>query len=449
MSDKFEVKIKDFQSLKSVDMDFPEGITIITGRTNNGKSAVFRAIDSAIFNTGDDSMIRGGKRYYGVSIDNGSHKMVFMRDGVGKNEKSAYQFDDGTVQKKVGRSQLPEVAEKFNIRDVRMQNGTRMKINFWYQNDKPFLMDKTSGQLYEFLSLSSCDRYARVLKQMNADLRVLKSEISSVTVEIDTLKTINNRKQEFVDKNEGFDDVYYRAVALDQKKRKLDEYTDILNQIESLSKRLQSLRSSLINIKNRLQGIDFEGVNNRFHSVEDVNREVSSFNSVLLSISTLINKKNTIQVREKEVSERFLKYSSFVNNDLRDKILSYEKKINDNNVTSHLVFGMQSLYNRISDKKERLNEINVVDSYSIENMKESIEGVTDKKDTLMTYKRGIEYLQTLDNKIQRNKERLTEVNTNIVSNDRNLEDLKNEYGYCPYCGTYFTNKEHTCEDRGK
>jgi DNA repair exonuclease SbcCD ATPase subunit len=130
VSDKFVVTVKDFQSIHSANLDFPTGLTIITGKTNGGKTAIFRAIDSALFNKGDDSMISAGKRYSGVSIDNGKHKMMFMRDSVGKNEKTAYQFDGGTVQKKVGRNQLPEVSENFNIRDVRMQNGTKMKINF-------------------------------------------------------------------------------------------------------------------------------------------------------------------------------------------------------------------------------------------------------------------------------------------------------------------------------
>ena len=155
MSDKITVDIKDFQSLKKAYIELTPGITVITGATNNGKSAIIRAIDSALFNLGDDAMVRGGQRYYGIKISNDSHTMLMARDNVGKNEKTAYQFDDGTVQKKVGRGQLEEVSRMFNIREVKMNNGTKMKINFWYQNDKPFLMDKTAGQLYE-IGRASC-----------------------------------------------------------------------------------------------------------------------------------------------------------------------------------------------------------------------------------------------------------------------------------------------------
>ena len=49
MSDKITVDIKDFQSLKKAYIELTPGITVITGATNNGKSAIIRAIDSALF----------------------------------------------------------------------------------------------------------------------------------------------------------------------------------------------------------------------------------------------------------------------------------------------------------------------------------------------------------------------------------------------------------------
>ena len=276
MSDKFVVTVKDFQSIHSANLDFPTGLTIITGKTNGGKTAIFRAIDSALFNKGDDSMISAGKRYSGVSIDNGKHKMMFMRDSVGKNEKTAYQFDGGTVQKKVGRNQLSEVSENFNIRDVRMQNGTKMKINFWYQNDKPFLMDKTAGQLYEFLSLSSCDNYTRVLKTMQTDAKVLDAEIQSISTEIDTLKTINNSKNEFIERNNGFDDVYLRVITLSQEIKKIGIDGDLVESISSLNSRIETLKKTIAEVEDRLKGIPIDYLSSHYKNISDLDKYISS-----------------------------------------------------------------------------------------------------------------------------------------------------------------------------
>ncbi len=275
MEDVLKIEIKDFQSIKHAVIEVPPGITIITGKTNQGKSAVIRAIDSALFNMGDDSMVRGGKRYSGVSLDNGKHKMVFCRDSQGKNEKTAYQFDDGPTQKKVGRSQLPEVAQMFNIRDVRMQNNTKMKINFWYQNDKPFLMDKTSGQLYEFLSLSSCDKYTKILKKMIVDMKVQEADINNITTEIDTLKVINNRKTDFIQKNEGFDDLYVRVITADQEDKELIALFNILKRTQELRNRMSSCSDRLKKVSERYSKIPIESLIKSYESVDLLMRDCS------------------------------------------------------------------------------------------------------------------------------------------------------------------------------
>ena len=298
MSDKFVVTVKDFQSIHSANLDFPTGLTIITGKTNGGKTAIFRAIDSALFNKGDDSMISAGKRYSGVSIDNGKHKMMFMRDSVGKNEKTAYQFDGGTVQKKVGRNQLPEVSENFNIRDVRMQNGTKMKINFWYQNDKPFLMDKTAGQLYEFLSLSSCDNYTRVLKTMQTDAKVLDAEIQSISTEIDTLKTINNSKNEFIERNNGFDDVYLRVITLSQEIKKIGIDGDLVESISSLNSRIETLKKTIVEVEDRLKGIPIDYLSSHYKNISDLDKNLIEFMRLLRDLNSV---RNTVDVKIEEV----------------------------------------------------------------------------------------------------------------------------------------------------
>ena len=45
-----KVKIKDYQVIKDIDLDFDKGLTAIVGTSNNGKSSILRAIEGAIFN---------------------------------------------------------------------------------------------------------------------------------------------------------------------------------------------------------------------------------------------------------------------------------------------------------------------------------------------------------------------------------------------------------------
>ena len=65
-SDTFDIEIENFQSLKDVNLSLVQGINIITGRTNQGKSAIIRAIDAAIFNNGSDEQIKTGESSFKI-----------------------------------------------------------------------------------------------------------------------------------------------------------------------------------------------------------------------------------------------------------------------------------------------------------------------------------------------------------------------------------------------
>lgn len=436
MSEKFIVDIKDFQSLKSVHLDIPKGVCIITGSTNNGKSAVFRAIDAALFNLGDDSMIRGGKRYYGVSIDNGLHKMVYMRDGVGKNEKSAYQFDGGTVQKKVGRSQLPEVANMFNIRDVKMQNGSKMKINFWYQNDKPFLMDKTSGQLYEFLSLSSCDKYSKVLKTMKSDSKSLEHDISSISTEIDTLKTINNKKQDFIDKNKGFDEIYKSTVILSQQNRNLSNDLNLVDNIVSVKKRVDEVGSYLKVVSAKCQGLPFMDLLSKYNTVCEDNS----------SLSELITFKNEVKKSAHDIDDissrlKSLDMSSSVSIGLVENFSSsveyYSKESDFLSGIDNVIQSIQSGLDSIKLSNESLKYIGIKLFKKEKEISNKISKIENECSILTEIEDLVGKIRGIKLDIDLKQDELLRCENDIRKQDDELRSLKKSVGYCPFCGTVF------------
>ena len=433
------VDIKDFQSLKDVHIDIVPGLNIIVGKSNSGKSAVFRGIDASIFNMGDDSMIRSGNRYYGISISNGQHKMVFMRDGKGKNEKTAYQFDGGTVQKKVGRTQLPEVAKMFNVRDVRMNNGSKMKINFWYQNDRPFLMDKTPGQLYEFLSLSSSDRYSRVLKIMQSDCKTLDAEVNNITTEIDTLKTVNNKKQDFLDANDGYDAVYYDVVTLSQKKNKIDAVEKLTYDIDSIKSRMIALRDRVLETEKRLNLVlaeDFEGSYNRF---SQSCRDYSSVEKYVEDVENCSRQVDLVSSNISRIDDRILRIEPDITvfgTDI-DRIQSLSKSVFD---VDSIVSQYVSIQNSVDSVSKEISSIDLDRFLDLDGIQENIKEVSSRMDsfnfvgTMISGIRSLERsLDLVDGKIQDNTERLRE-------SDKELEEFKDSVGFCPFCGTVFDKK---------
>lgn len=430
------VDVKDFQSLKKVHLSIENGLNIVTGKTNVGKSAVFRAIDAALFNMGDDSMVRGGKRYSGVSIDNGTHKMVFCRDAQGKNEKTAYQFDDGTVQKKVGRSQLPEVAQMFNIRDVRMQNGTKMKINFWYQNDKPFLMDKTAGQLYEFLSLSSCDKYSRILKLMVADLKVQEADINSITTEIDTLKVVNNRKLDFISKNQGFDDLYVRVITADQQRKSLEGIEHILERIQDISNRIRGCRNRLDAVTRKYNSIPISSLSSSFDSTVVSYQDCVSLSQDIKRVVDSKNKVDSLTVSFGMVSSDYERASE-VESTAKGRVESVIAIFGDIQVLENALNTCNRVRISMNSLSERINALRDKSSVDISLVSQKIHMIEKSKSYSDDVHTIIVRIQDLSSKISNKGESLESVNKKISDTDIQLEELKKSAGYCPFCGTVF------------
>lgn len=443
MGSPLRIEIKDFQSLKHVNLELVDGVNIITGKTNQGKSAVIRAIDAALFNMGDDSMIRGGKRYSGVSIDNGRHKMVFCRDGLGKNEKTAYQFDDNPVQKKVGRSQLPEVAQMFNVRDVRMQNNTKMKLNFWYQNEKPFLMDKTPGQLYEFLSLSSCDKYTKILKKMIVDMKVQEADINNITTEIDTLKVINNKKTDFIFKNEGFDDLYVKIITADQEDKKLQNILASIKRVYDLISRIGECKKRLAIVSDRYKAIPIDTLSSQYDVVVVKASNVQVIGSDISKVSFCANKVANVRT---ELS------SVVVSEEEASKVLSDTQSRLDAIISdSSKCLGIENIMKFCGDSyvlcKNARDKMEKISAKSIPNLDEvssKIERISESNNDVRDISAMLFKISNVRDDVESKRKDLSDTSTKLDNTEAELEEIKRTSGYCPFCGTVF-GEEHKHE----
>lgn len=435
MSD-ITISIKDFQSLKNVEIELVPGLNLVVGKTNIGKTAIIRAIDSALFNIGNDDFVRSGQKFCGVSIDNGTHKMTYARSAVGKNEKTAYQFDDGVVQRKVGRTQLEEVQKYFNIRDVRMQNGTKVKLNFWYQNDKPFLMDKTSGQLYEFLSLSSCDKYTKVLKVMQGDEKALKSDIAIITSEIDTYKKLITKKQEVVNKNQGYDKVYENAVILSRKSTKLNNLISLLNDIKSLKSTIEAKGNRLFKINTKLDSMRFDDISNIYQNITKFYTTLYNRGKVVVGL-----RKNLQDIKSKELYVSSKKFSVFDNVDftfIKEKINSLILLKQKIKIIHDSAYYCVSSKNKINGKIDESVKISNSLYSDLSTDSGVIKKLKSKFSSLKNVFKVLDEVKSVNDKILKKEKSLKSVIEKVQKADEDFESFKLEAGYCPLCGTIFT-----------
>lgn len=83
------ISIKNFAIIENVEIDFHEGLNIITGETGAGKSIVIEAVSLALGSRADTAFVRSGKQKAVVQLA-GTHKgeeYVITREvsAAGKN----------------------------------------------------------------------------------------------------------------------------------------------------------------------------------------------------------------------------------------------------------------------------------------------------------------------------------------------------------------------------
>jgi len=434
----FSIKIKNFQSLLDADLVLDDGLTVVTGATNNGKSAIVRAVDAAVFNNGNDEEIKAGTDSFSVYLSNGEHSVEYIRRIKGRTDKTTYQFDNGEVQQKVGRTQLPEMEKFFNIREVRLQNNQKAMLNFWYQNEKPFLMDKTAGQLYEFLSVSSSEKYLSVLKTMNSDIKQEETNIKAMTVSIDLLKKELALKQDVLKYNDGFSAVYDNIIRLKEKDRRLTETGNIIysiaNVMETADKAKEVLRKTVL----ELDKIPMEEISCRMENITNGTGLVLEWEGLLKEVQEL---KGKIATAKEYAGVMIPRSEDFSKNILRlqNSLGIIGKGQEDVLLQDKAVQAFCSASELLQVRKKELGKLpdyNFVISKQ-EDWGRKVSYIEESNSWLADCRKQAEEVRAVVFAVRTAKNRLRVLQEDLDKSDREMDALKQELGVCPFCGAIF------------
>ena len=169
------LKIKNIQSHKDSEFHFHDGINCIVGSSNNGKSAILRALYWVVYNRplGTDSLLshwaindKGNQSdEMSVTVDNGN--VVTRRRFKTENQ---YIVNDKILN--VVKSDVPdEVRTSLNLSDTNIQK----------QLDEPFLLASTSGEVAKYFnSIVRLDIIDKILSNVESKRRKCKSERESL-----------------------------------------------------------------------------------------------------------------------------------------------------------------------------------------------------------------------------------------------------------------------------
>ena len=311
-----KVQIKDYQIIKNASLEFIPGLNVIVGPSNNGKTSILKAIKALLFTVPGTTPIRSGQSSYIVGIQYNGH-IVILQKGL---KESAYTIDKEKYSK-FGQTTPEIVSNSLNIKEL-ILNGNKEQLNFWDQMNYPFLLDKSSVELFKFIIDSGeNDKLSEALKSMVTDRQSLNKSIDMIQGSINTLDLeIDNYKKE-LEEAKLIVDSSIKIIELQSQVSKLNLLKDLKNK---RNKFLENKELNTIEFDKAL--INYTVYKSLNNSINNLFNKILTLKNYSMKIKTLIeNLSNT----KKELN-RLEKYKINVpqTNEVLFRLKEIKKNIN-------------------------------------------------------------------------------------------------------------------------
>lgn len=265
------VAVDGYQSIDKQKVELGP-ITVITGPSNTGKSALFRAINAVIINQGGDSFIKQGQTKATVDIELNSGLHVEWSKAA-KSGGTYRLIAEGKAQEytKTGGKVPEEISDALGIKAIEI-DGVKLTPQISTQMSLPFLLAESGQQAAKVIaSVTNMDVIFSALTACNKDVRRLhgerKSKIATLEKNMETAESLEQRLHEDQEKFDKLDtairnltsevDEVIKAYSLVDR---MDEYKAQLGRIKvSDVSYLAALREealSLIDLEKKVKDLD-------------------------------------------------------------------------------------------------------------------------------------------------------------------------------------------------
>jgi exonuclease SbcC len=418
-----KVKIENFEIIKNAELEFKPGLNVIVGPTNNGKSSIFRALESALFNELGDDFINNDENEALVTIENDSNKVVWEKRRH-KSPATVYEIN-GTEYSKVGRTQFQEVADTLNISEVRLTSNNKERLNFWQQMEYPFLLDKTGSQLFEFLSLSSeNENLAEVVKEMQGDKKDINQKINKIEGGIDSLQEVVRDEEKYLEDKDGFSELYSEVINVESKISKYENLNSLYNTVVTKEDKLGKIESDYNNLTDFLDVF--------LEDYRDLGQGLKKLVELKKVLETAIGLKDKINEYENFIDKVEDRLDNIKIGALKVEIDDYlEGKKNLDTIENQIetVENKKSSYEELNSEVGRIKER--LDNLEIDSLKDKIDNIRSEKERLGN-------IDSILNEIEDRYNDEEKLDGNLSSIDEQLDEIEeelNSYDVCPLCNS--------------
>lgn len=219
------LSIENFQSHEHTSIDFDDNFTTIVGASDQGKSAIIRALKWVLFNEPQgDEFIRAGASEVRVALtlDDGT---IIVREKGRKNRYILRQGENEYVFESFGRGVPQEILNAHGIKSVKLDENMSLRLSLSEQLDGPFLLSEskpTKAKTIGYLSgVNIIDKAIRdvslEIRQKAAEEKSKREDIARITEEL-----------------KNFDDLKMLEELLPKLKNEYDEAGKLKEKVEGL-----------------------------------------------------------------------------------------------------------------------------------------------------------------------------------------------------------------------
>ncbi len=255
--------LKNFQKHKYLEIEFVQGVNVLYGHSDAGKSCIRRAIEWIVQNENIDGIRKTGTKKTSVSITLNNNIEVERIRAQSINRYIIRKGKDEQIFDSVGKSIPEEVKEVFGIYPIKV-DGEEIYLNSQPQIGLPFLFDKSpSFRMKLFNKLTGNDVLDKLFGEFNKDILRIKRNKKEEEERLDEREThLKNKKTEME-----------KAVAI---------HTRLKNRIEKLKVKYKKY-SKLLELK--------ELIESNFKDQKNISKTLKSFNFPQPSVLQQLRKK--------------------------------------------------------------------------------------------------------------------------------------------------------------
>jgi exonuclease SbcC len=375
----FKVNIKDYQIIKKASLEFIPGLNVIVGPSNNGKSSILKAIKACIYTVPGANPIRAGQNQYLVGIEYNGHTVILQ-----KGLKESVYIVDGEKYTKYGTTTPKVVSDALGLKELVLNNNKEI-LNYCNQMDYPFLIDRTSVELFRFIVDSGeNDRVSDALKSMVSDRQSISKDINLIQGGIDTVDLEIKSYKDKLDKSKEIIDTCNSIIKLQPLVAKLNLMKNIKESCSKILSDLSKTNEELVKKSNILDiytnfNKSITGNNNKYCALVD---KFNILRSIIENLSTVESKINSLKIilslssidtSGLNLRKEILNKINYINNELKSLKSQPSAKFDISNDTIERYFNLKNIKDKLIDfdnQKIRLEDSKLNCDNSIELYKE-------------------------------------------------------------------------------